>query len=228
MSLRVTIAFATLALLKAACADASTILFNNLVEPGDQYGPAPVGIGHTTAYTNPGDYNLYGVPFSPGTTAQLSTIKTPLGVFSGPNQIQAFLMSDSGGAPGSIIESFLLSGLPGSPSPFSLFTINSSLDPLLLAGTRYWFIATGGPNTFAAWTLNSNQGVNYLEAFQSVMGGVTGPWTTSTNNNIEGALQVFGNPVPEPAPGALACSGLLALMALRKRHRITLLRAKRV
>lgn len=182
---------------------ADTILFSNLIQPGNQYGPDGVGIGHTPAFTNPGDYLLYGVHFNPATTAHLTTIEAPLGVISGPNQIQAFLMTDSGGAPGSVIESFVLTGLPVPPEPFPLFTINSSLDPLLLSGDQYWLVATGGPNTFASWTLNLFQGdPNDGGASQVVVGGVTQPWNVGSGTRT-GALEVFGNPVPEPTYIAL-------------------------
>jgi len=206
MHVRFRLALAILAFWSASFADASVILFSNLVQPGNQYGPDGVGIGHTPSFTSPGDYLLYGVPFTPATTAQLMMIEAPLGVISGTNQIQAFLMTDSGGAPGSIIESFVLSNLPGPPAPFPLDTINSSLDPLLVAGQQYWFVATGGPNTFASWTLKLFQG-NSADggASRMVVGGVTQPWTIGSGART-GTLEVFGNAVPEPSYAAfVAC-----------------------
>jgi hypothetical protein len=200
---------------------AATILFSNLIQPGNQYGPDGVGIGHTPSFTNPGDYLLYGVHFTASMTAQLTTIEAPLGVISGPNQIQAFLMTDSGGAPATVIESFALTGLPIPPGPFSLFTINSSLDPLLLTGHQYWFVATGGPNTFASWTLNLFQG-DPIDggASQLVVGGVTQPWTVGTGTRT-GALQIYGNPVPEPSyPTLVGCAILfLGLHRIRQDRR---------
>ena len=53
------------ALFVPVCANAGTILFSNLVGPGDQYGPDGVGIGHTPAFSNPGDYLIYAVPLLP-------------------------------------------------------------------------------------------------------------------------------------------------------------------
>jgi hypothetical protein len=32
--------------------DAATILFSNLVQPGNQYGPDGVGIGHTPSFSS--------------------------------------------------------------------------------------------------------------------------------------------------------------------------------
>jgi len=208
---------AALAFASIPC-QASTILFSNLIQPGNQYGPDGVGIGHTPAFTNPGDYLLYGVHFIPNTTAQLTTIEAPFGVISGPNRIQAFLMTDSGGAPASIIESFVLTGLSVPPGPFPLFTINSSLDPLLVAGHQYWFVATGGPNTFASWTLNLFQGDSTDGgASQVVMGGVTQPWSIGSGTRT-GALEVFGNPVPEPSYFVLVGCAVILFGGIRRIH----------
>ena len=207
-----------MALLMAVPVHAATILFSNLVQPGNQYGPDGVGIGHTPALQNAGDYLLYGVPFTPSTSADLTMIEAPLGVVSGQNQIQAFLMSDSGGAPGSIIESFVVSGLPVAPGPFPLTTINSSLDPLLVAGQEYWFVATGGPNTFATWSLNLFQGdPNEGGASQVVTGGIAQSWTIGSGSRT-GALEVFGNAVPEPSYTALVGCAILFFGFSRMRN----------
>jgi hypothetical protein len=199
--------------LLAALPSKSDIIFSNLVEPGDQYGPDPVGIGHTPAFTNPADFLVYGVHFIPSTTAQLKTIEAPLGVFSGTDQLQAFLMSDAGGVPGNVIESFLLSGLPTSGSPFPLLTITSSLDPLLLAGQQYWFVATGGSATFGAWTLNLFQG-DPEDGGASAIDSLLGPWTVGSGKRT-GALEVLGNPVPEPSSTALLGCAIALLAGLR-------------
>lgn len=200
-------------LLFATLPSQAGIIFSNLLQPGNQYAPDGLGIGHTPSFPNPGDYLLYGVAFIPSTTAQLTTIQAPLFVASGPNQIQAFLMSDSGGSPGSILESFLLSNLPvPAPGPFPLVTITSLLDPVLLGGHQYWFVATGGPSTWAGWTLNLFQSdANDVQAEQSVVGGVTQPWIVSSYTRA-GALQVSGTSVPEPSTPALFGCALLLLI----------------
>jgi hypothetical protein len=199
------------ALLSALRLDAGTLLFSNLVQPGNQYGPDGLGIGHTPAFPNPGDYLSVGVEFTPSVSAQLTMIEAPFGVISGTNQIQAFLMSDSGGTPDAVIESFVLSSLPTGPGPYPLSTINSALDPLLLAGQPYWFVATGGPNAFASWSLTLFQGdPTEGGASQTVVGGIAQLWDVGSGTRT-GALEVFGDAVPEPSAGALAGCALLLL-----------------
>jgi hypothetical protein len=202
-------------LLAAAVPSEAGIIFSNLVEPGDQFGPDGVGIGHTPGFPNPGDYLTYGVCFVPSLTAQLTTIQAPFVVFSGPSQVQAYLMSDAGGVPGSIIEAFSLTNLPATPG--QLVTITSLLDPLVLAGHPYWFVATGGGATFADWTLNLFQGdPNDGGAAQLTMGGVSGPWTVGSGTRT-GALQVSGNAAPEPSSVAMiTCAALVFALIVRR------------
>jgi len=203
------------ALLATLRLDAATILFSNLVQPGNQYGPDGVGIGDTPAFPIPGEYLSYGVEFTPSVTAELTTIEAPLGIISGPNQVEAFLMTNSGGTPGAVIESYLLTGLPTGPQPFPLTTISSTLDPVLQAGQQYWFVATGGPTTFATWSLTLFQGdPTEGGASQAVIGGVAQPWDVGSGTRT-GALEVFGNSVPEPSGGGVVGCALL-LLAIRR------------
>jgi hypothetical protein len=201
---------------------AGAVVFSNLVQPGDQYGPDPVGIGHTPGFPNPGDYLIFATNFTPQADYSLTEIDAPLGVVSGPNQIEAYLMADSGGQPGAVLESFHLTGLPNSfPEP--LDTILSSTHPMLEAGQQYWFAATGGPNTFANWSLTLFQGdPTSGGASQSVTGGVPGPWTVGGGTRT-GALRVIGDAagVPEPGAAVLTAAGLLLVIRLRSavRHR---------
>ena len=202
--------------LVGASANASIILFSNLVQPGNQYGPDGVGIGHTPAFTNAGDYLIYAVPFVPSATAVLTSFEAPLGVVNGTNQLQAFFMSDSAGQPGSVIESFSLSNLPAPPGPLS--TIASALDPLVVAGQRYWFGVTGGPQTFGIWTLNLFLGnPDDGGASRAVVNGVAQPWIVGSGSRT-GALQVLGDPVPEPAYTVPLCC-IVVLLALTRPRR---------
>jgi len=196
-----------------APAKASIILFSNLIQPGNQYGPEGVGIGHTPAFPNTGDYLIYAVPFVPSASAVLRSFEAPLGVVSGTNELQAFFMSDSTGEPGSVIESFSLSNLPAPPGPLS--TIDSALDPLIVAGHRYWFGVTGGPQTFGIWTLNLFQGnPDDGGASRAVVKGIAQPWIVGSGSRT-GALQVLGDAVPEPGYAVPLCF-IFILLALTR------------
>lgn len=196
---------------------AATLLFSNLVQPGGQYGPDGVSMGHTPAFQNSGDYLIYAVPFVPSTTAYLTDIQVPWQVISGPNQISAWVLNDSGGTPGSILTTDSMAGGPAGGT--ALIDLPFTLDPLLNVGQRYWFAAAGGPDTFAYWTLTLFQG-NSMDggASQLVTGGIKGPWIAGTGTRT-GALQVFGEPIPEPASLLLVAS-CLALMILAVKRRI--------
>ena len=206
------------ALIGPACANAGTILFSNLVEPGDQYGPDAVGLGHTPAFPDPGDYLSYAVPFIPSSTAFLTSFVAPLGVATGTNQLEAFLYSDASDAPGSILESFTLTSLPTSGFPFPLLTVNSVLDPMVTAGQRYWIAVTGGPATFGLWSLNLFQG-NAADggASMTIVNGISGPWVVGSGERT-GALEVLGTVVPEPTYTVLCACALLSGLARRLRN----------
>jgi hypothetical protein len=51
---RIHLAFLTAAVLWQAPAFAGQVFFSNLIQPGNQYGPDPLGIGHTPSFP-PGD-----------------------------------------------------------------------------------------------------------------------------------------------------------------------------
>jgi hypothetical protein len=118
---------------------AGTIIFSNLVQPGDQYGPDPSGIGHTPAFPPGVSGFVYGATrFIPSATARLTEIAVPLAYGGiGPNQAEVFLMSDTAGLPGTIIESFAIQNLPFGDSA-GLTMIQSVSRPLLNSGQQYW------------------------------------------------------------------------------------------
>src|ERR1700693_2756684 len=131
-------------------AHADTILFSNLVQPGNLFGPDPVGVG---AIPVPGFFVSSATNFTPGFDSRLTSLVLPLAVVSGPTEINVLLLADSGNLPGGVLESFHLIGLPLA-GPLSLVPIGSSLHPVLNAGTQYWVAVTGGTSTtFAFWGL---------------------------------------------------------------------------
>lgn len=213
---------AAMVMLSGALAQAETILFSNLVEPGAQYGFDDVGFGNTPGSQPENRNRALAVRFSVSAASILSSFRVPLNVRSGPNEVNAFLLSDASGTPGSVIETYLVTGLSsGAPTP--LTTIPSISGPTLTAGEDYWFAVTAGQSTFAGWTLTLFQG-NSNGSLDFATGGVIGDPTSVWNFGSggagarEGTLVVVGEAVPEPhtlLPAALFL--LILITTLRRR-----------
>jgi hypothetical protein len=147
-------------------------------------------------------------------TVRLESFRAPLDVISGPNQVQAWLMSDDSGAPGNVLESYLVSNLPTPPGP--LRAMDSATNPVLFGGQRYWFAVTGGENTFALWTLTLFDGDPADGgASRTIINGVAQPWMVGSGTRT-GALQVLGE-VPEPSYVTLV-GGAIALLGFTRRQ----------
>ena len=218
-------AVAALLLSGPASCVAGTIFFSNLVQPGDQYGPDPLGIGHTPGYPVAGSgYTSGASRFTVDTTFRLTEIEAPLFYAgAGPNQIDVFLLSDVLGSPGSVIESFLVANLPTSGA---LTDITSVLNPVLQSGAAYWVAATGGPQTFDAWSFTLFQGNAHGSTDLAVGGSANGTdltlsgltdsgWSVGQDSGSTArrpALVIVGDAVPEPTAVLLMTGGLTALL----------------
>jgi len=193
---------------------ASEVFYDNLIQPGDQYSPAGIGIGHTPAYA-PGDgsQTVAATGFASANSFRLISFEMPIEYAAGfspngPNQIDIFLANDSAGLPGSTIESWHLTNIPGT-APVPLTTISSILNPVLLSGTPYWIYATGGPDTFNTWLFT-----NKVSPFatRTISSGVDSGWLLDTVNNVQPGLVVSGDAVPEPASFIPMLIGFLLLL----------------
>ena len=215
-------AIAATFMLSGVLANAETILFSNLVEPGAQYGFDAVGFGNTPG-SEPEDRNrALAVRFSVSANSVLNSFRVPLDVRSGPNEVTAFLLSDASGTPGSVIEPYLITGLSTGGLP-PLTAIPSSLRPVLTAGETYWFGVTAGQSTFAGWTLTLFQG-NASGSLDFAAGGIIGDpssvWTFGSGGAgaREGTLVVVGEAVPEPRTLLLGALSLLIFIPAFRRH----------
>jgi hypothetical protein len=135
---------------------------------------------------------------------QLERIELAIGLVSGPNELDVWLMSSiEPGVPGEIIETFHLSGKMASAfTSAPPLVAQSVLRPILTADTEYWLIASvTGPNAEAIWHINliSNLGAHACRMVPppSSPSSCTpdfGEWGILTLER--GAFRIVGTPVP--------------------------------
>src|SRR5947209_13369244 len=172
-----------------------------------------IGLAEGVAQNN----YVQGFQFQAGTSGSLASILLGYGTGPGTGSATFSLYSDSGNAPGSLLESMTGSGMSifGYVSTADLL-VTSSLHPLLTAGAFYWLIPTvSDPSHDAqAWNWNSTGAVG-LEYFS--LGGVfQGIYPDSTI----GAFEVDVNavtPIPEPSSLLLISTGLLGAAGTLRR-----------
>lgn len=156
--------------------------------------------------------------FTPTSNAFLTSAE--LYLFSGgaaASNMDIFLMSDSGGNPGSVLES--LGTIALSSSTPSLFTATASGTTLLTSGTTYWIAAAFSSGSVAAGWASGGSPFT-AERFSSA-NGINGPWQPNSN-----ALQFIVNgetasrtaAVPEPATLGLTAAALGSLLYVKKRR----------
>jgi hypothetical protein len=161
--------------------------------------------------------------FTPNMTSPLFAIDVAVVTYSEPGSpFTLALMTNNGGEPGSIIESWSLTATFFTFScDHCVETALSSRDPVLQAGTTYWLVASPGPGNPPpgtdfidnGWMLN-NVGALGTSA-SSINGGTT--WTV-TNGNFA-AFDVKGiTAVPEPSTLVMLGTGLLSITAAVRRR----------
>jgi|SRR5580704_3625599 hypothetical protein len=183
------------------------IIYNNF-GPADTYnteGGWTVGLAIGQQYDTASQ-------FTASITAAVTQVDIGLSLTSGTNNVVADLMTNSNGAPGTVLESYDFvnqMGPFGSQNP--PLVANSISNLLLTAGTTYWltvFPDSRTANTVAAWNFN-NQGVVGL-VDQSTDNGAT--WPPTGGGGTLGAFEIFGNtpapPTPEPATLTLMVAGI--------------------
>ena len=152
--------------------------------------------------------------FTPSATSPLFAIDVAIGFMINPAQFTLALVTDNGGQPGSLIESWnLTTTFPVITCTHCFETAFSTQNPILQAGTEYWVVALPGPGIDALW-MSNNIGAVGTSAF-SLDDGKT--WTVTTTGSFA-AFDVRGiTSVPEPSMLVMVGTGLLGLAGATRR-----------
>ena len=213
---RATLTLATLVLLLTA-ANAGPVLAGIIF---NDYGPAytyNIEVGDTVSgATSVRGSVAEAFEFTPASTEAVTSVDFGIGYASGTNSVTVDLMTDNGGVPGSVLESYSFAGLGPFGSQDPPLTALSLSNPILAAGTNYWVVGfPGASDTYAAWNWN-DQAVTGPGEF-STDGGST--WSVPTPNVSMGAFEIFGTAVPEPASLVLFGIGIAGLAVFGRRRR---------
>jgi hypothetical protein len=202
--------------LAGASTEASTIFSTFAPGPGDFYDTC-------CAFGNVSPYEI-AYPFTVPATSNFSFTSGKLALSQGIGSVNAVdisLTTDASDQPGTVLESFHLVnalGIAGASNPPVL--VSSTLNPILLAGGRYWLIES--PSA-------AGNGVNWHTAYimptppqRASRSSGSSAWTVSTVdvNSFPGAFSISADPVtaaavPEPETLILLFCGALGLGLVR-------------
>ena len=190
-------------LLACVSADAGTVVFSNLGQPGDKYGPDGISFG-SNPFIPPTPYTgIVATRFQVIENTAVEAIETALYVYSGPTDFTAYILTETGGVADHVIASTHFTNVATGPLGPLLTSIPFTANELL-AGTPYWFGLSAGPETFADWLFTPFYGdTSGSPNFGGgrISGDVISNWTVGTGGPLgrEGAFRVTGTDIPEPA-----------------------------
>jgi hypothetical protein len=147
---------------------------------------------------------IEGAAFTAGFTETLTEIDAPFFNQGWPGMFNLELHADNGsGEIGALLESFQNVG-PATTAG-GIFSVYSSLHPLLTAGNTYWLIATPADTSTAVYW-NENSIPSYGTTYQDINGSVG----YSTNSLLPTFRVLGASAVPEPSSLLLGLAGLVS------------------
>jgi hypothetical protein len=192
-------------------ARADFVIYSNF-GPGQTYsagGYSVSGLGMTVLPPK-GFGAAIASSFTPTRNFLFDSVELPLVWFSGTNSFIVALMSDAGGRPGTILESFAADGLPPFANPAIDSFISTTHAPLN-AGTTYWIVAMPvAGDTAGFWLANTTGATGYSRTANDSL-------TWQPQLAASPAFEVDGMPVPAPPSLVLAALGAILLLVCRCR-----------
>jgi hypothetical protein len=198
-------------ILATGAAHAGTIIYSDL---GPSNASAAAGYDVAgTAITCCG-FQEVAAPFTPSSNFQFGQIDIALfntgsPAFGDANSVVLTLNSDSNGLPGSVLESWTLTGMPNAFTPDTVQTVSASAPLTLSSGVQYWVVASPeSSNSDNDWAENS---VGVFSGTDVAFNSGSGFFVFGYGNWEEPAFDVQAWSSPEPGTLALDTIALLAL-----------------
>lgn len=159
-------------------------------------------------------------------SSTLDQIRLGVSWSGGPNSFTIYLVPDVAGLPGDISSALETWNTTASvntfPSSPGIVTLNSVLNPVLVAGMSYWIILNSGPDETDD-DLTQSHGNWYYSinlaggTARRVRASASDPWGSWSSVNFgTPAFSVDGTAIPEPSTIGMGLLGAVALVVRRK------------